>query len=323
MSQIDSKIEGEGLFRPRRLGHVNYWVKDVEAVLAFYRDVAGLEEVYRRPPIKGIFLSNGNTYHDTAIFDVDQPQAEGKKRGLHHFAFELETEAEMCEADARIGEFGFEFDNYRSADVAHSCYGRDPDGNRFEVYADIKEKWRDKRSGDIDQPEMNPVWAPGITPPVTEPCYPVDPEIRVVKDAIFHTQRAAHLAIIAEDYKGLYKHYTALVGLTPLVGGLDHDFVLLGGSVGYQNLSIFRRQPTWDAGFHHGGFELADNSAFDRSIRLLGERGFTPERQIDTPARRAVHVLDPSGNRLQFFVNGIAPLSTLAELPIEDVLFLA
>ena len=92
MSKADNSQSG-GLFRPRRLGHVNYWVKDVETVIEFYRNVAGLEEVYRRPPIKGIFLSNGNTYHDTAIFDIDQPQAEGKKRMKRVGSVEIPQEA--------------------------------------------------------------------------------------------------------------------------------------------------------------------------------------------------------------------------------------
>ena len=323
MATTDRNQTRGGIFRPRRLGHVNFWVTDVESVVNFYREVAGIEEAYRRPPIKGIFLSNGNTYHDTAIFDADSPMGGGQSHGLHHFAFELETEVELCDCNDRVGEVGFAFDNYRSADVAHSCYGRDPDGNRFEVYADVKQNWRDERSGTIERAELNPVWEPRLTPPVAEPCYPVDPPINVIDDAVFHTQRATHLAIITGQYDALYTHYTALVGLTPLAGGPDDDFVILAGSVGYQNLSLFRQQPGWEAGFHHGGFELADDASFDRSLGLLEARGIEVERQIDSPARRAVHVKDPCGNRLQFFANGTAPLSTLAELPAEDALFLA
>ena len=92
---------------------------------------------------------------------------------------------------------------------------------------------------------------------------------------------------------------------------------------GYQNLSLFRQQPGWEPGFHHGGFELADDAAFDRSLKLLAERRIEIEHQIDTPARRAVHIKDPCGNRLQFFANGAAPVSTLADLPAADALFLA
>ena len=45
MPQVEKDKTGGGLFRPRRLGHVNYWVEDVESAIDFYRDVAGMEEV--------------------------------------------------------------------------------------------------------------------------------------------------------------------------------------------------------------------------------------------------------------------------------------
>jgi catechol 2,3-dioxygenase len=319
----DSNFSGRGIFRPRRLGHINYWVSDVAKTASFYRDVAGLQTVYTRPGIKGYFLSNGNTYHDSAIFDVTGPRGEGRVNGMHHAAFELETEAELVEDYARIGEYGFEFDWNLSADVAHCCYGHDPEGNRFEVYADVKANWREERSGDIDGPNQNPDWQPGATPPVTMPCYPVDPEILIVEDAVFHTRRAVHYALIADDYDGLLDIYTKLVGLVPMAGGADHDFTLLAGSVGEASMALFRRQPGWDAGFHHGGFELNGEPAFERALKLCAERGIAIERLIEHGARRAIHIQDPCGNRLQFFVNGGADLGGLVDLPPEDALYLA
>ena len=319
--------ETHGIFRPRRLGHINYWVSDVAKTAEFYRDVAGLATVYTRPSIKGYFLSNGNTYHDSAIFDVTGPRGEGRVNGMHHAAFELETEAELVEDYSRIGEYGFEFDWNLSADVAHCCYGHDPEGNRFEVYADVKANWREERSGVIDGSQRNPEWEPGSTPPVTEPCYPVDPEILIVEDAVFHTRRAAHYALIADDYERLLELYTELVGLYPILGGADKDFALLAGSVGEQSMALFRRQPGWEPGFHHGGFELNGDAAFDRALRECKKRGVAIERVVEHDARRAIHIQDPCGNRLQFFVNGsdgdVAGLAALLEIPPADALYLA
>jgi hypothetical protein len=108
-----------------------------------------------------------------------------------------------------------------------------------------------------------------------------------------------------------------------MAGGADHDFTLLAGSVGEASMALFRRQPGWDAGFHHGGFELNGEPAFERALKLCAERGIAIERLIEHGARRAIHIQDPCGNRLQFFVNGGADLGGLVDLPPEDALYLA
>lgn len=312
-----------GIFQPRRLAHVNFWVEDYEKINEFYQDVVGLEEAYRRPDFKGIFLSNGNTYHDSALFDVTGSRRGVAKPGLHHFAFELENEIDLVEGYKRIGELGFKFDHNFSADVAHCCYGHDPEGNRFEVYADVKPNWREERTGTIETGASNPVYVPGESPPVAERCYPVDPEIHEIKDAVFHTRRAGHVTLVAKDYEALFDHYTKLVGLTPLVGGLDDPFVILSGTTGVESMAIFRSQPGWKSGLHHGGFEIENDAELDRSRKLLHERAIAIDKEADHPARRAIHISDPCGNPLQFFVNGAAPLESLLELPPEQAIYLA
>lgn len=313
---------GRGIFRPRRTAHVNFWVEDVFEVVKFYNDVVGIEEVYRRPGLKGAFLSNGNTYHDTALFDVDGPRKHPAKNGLHHFAVELETEAEMVEDFKKVAEFGYEFDFALSADVAHSLYGHDPERNRCEVYADVKPNWRELRKGVVDEGVRNPPWEPGATEPVTGVCYPVDPEIVVVEDAVFHTERGSHPALIVDDMDVMYRHYNGLIGLTPMFGSSDDPFVFLAGSVGCECVSLFRKQPGWEAGYHHGGFKLINDAAFDRGVRLCGERGIEIVKVAEHDARRAVHIKDPCGNKLQLYVDGSAPLSSLADLPPEEAIWL-
>lgn len=311
-----------GVFRPRRTAHVNFWVENVFEVVKFYRDVVGIEEVYRRPGIKAVFLSNGNTYHDTALFDVDSPRGGGRKNGLHHFAVELETEAEMVEDFQKVAGFGYEFDFALSADVAHSLYGHDPEGNRCEVYADVKPNWRELRTGVIEAGERNPPWEPGVTEPIAKACYPVDPEIRQIEDAVFHTKRGSHPALVVNDMDVMYRHYHDLIGMTPMFGTPDDAFMFLAGSVGCQSVSLFKQQPGWEKGYHHGGFELIDDAAFDLGMRRCEERGIEIVKVSEHPARRAVHVKDPCGNKLQFFVNGNRPLRTLSELPPDEAIWL-
>ncbi|PYN49060.1 MAG: hypothetical protein DMD95_02100 [Candidatus Rokuibacteriota bacterium] len=57
----DGKTEHVVRFHPRRLGHANLFVSDLDRSMRFYNAVCGLEEVRREPAIRIGFLSNGNT----------------------------------------------------------------------------------------------------------------------------------------------------------------------------------------------------------------------------------------------------------------------
>ena len=311
------------IFRPRRLAHVNFWVTDWDAAARWHRDIAGLAEAYRRPDIKGVFLSNGNTYHDSAVFDLDTEQGRGKQPGLHHIAFELENEVDLVEGYKRCTEAGFTFDFFLSAEVAHCCYGRDPEGNRFEVYADVELDWREKRRAQLETGTRPPPWSPGATPPVADSRYPKNPPISRIDDAVLHVKKGSHAVLVARDYDVLYRHYTQLVGLTPLVGGPDAPFAILGGTTGEQALAIFAPIPSVESGLHHGSFELMDATDLDGAKEKLAKRGVTVERVVEHPARRAIYVRDPSGNRIQYFVNGSSGLGTLAALPPAEAIWVA
>ena len=306
-------------FRPRRLAHVNFWVADVEKVAAFYGAVAGIEEAYRRPGIKGVFLSNGNTYHDFAHMDVSSPIGVGKMPGLHHFAFELENEVDLVDGYKRAIAAGYEFIVTMTADVAHSVYGADPDGNGYEVYADVEKDWRAMRSGVITK--IKPGWKPGDTPPVAEPCYPVNPPIRRIESAAFHMRRTSHVVLVANDYEGAFRTYTDLVGLTPLFGGIDAAFCVLGGTLGEKSLSIFRARPGRKAGLHHSGIELWDEDDLERGKRRLAAAGIPIEIEPEHPMRRSIFVKDPCGQRLQFYVDRDTRIDLIAGIEEEVALY--
>ncbi len=313
----------ESIFRPRRMGHVNYWVDDWRAAAKWHNDIAGLQEVYRRTDLKGAFLSNGNTYHDSAVFDLDTPRGKGQKPGLHHLAFELENEVDLVKGYERIADYGFKFDFTLTADIAHCCYGRDPDGNRFEVYTDVLDDWRNRRNGDVDASGGRNQWEPGDTPPVAESCYPVDPPIERVDDAVLHTKKASHATLVASDYKTLYRHYTDLVGLTPLVGGPDTPFVVLGGTVGEHSLTIFAPIPGVPTGMHHGAFELNDPNDLDDVEAKLKERGADVERVVEHGTRRSVFVRDLNGSLIQYYLAGPESLSAIGKLKPAEALWVA
>src|SRR5712691_363560 len=106
------------MFRPRRLGHANLFIGDLERSMQFYNQVCGLEEVFREPAINAGFLSNGNTHHDVAVVQVSEtsllgrdsqvlvPEGWGKRAGLFHLGFEMENEAELVAAYRRAQQSG-------------------------------------------------------------------------------------------------------------------------------------------------------------------------------------------------------------------------
>src|SRR3546814_14370853 len=57
-------------FRPRRLGHVNLWVDDLEASEQFYNQVCGLKVEFTEPDLIVTFLGTGHTPHDLGMMQT-------------------------------------------------------------------------------------------------------------------------------------------------------------------------------------------------------------------------------------------------------------
>lgn len=308
-------------FTPRRLTHLTLWVKDVDKVEKFYNDVVGIETVYTRDVIRGAFLSNGNTLHDLAIFDVDSTMGKGREPGLHHLGFELETEVDLVDGYFAAQEAGYKFDYTMSADVTHSIYASDPDGNSFELYADTHADWRTRRHGDVS--DIKPDWKPGMTTPVAEKCYTDSPVLVRNEKAIFHPRRVSHATLVADDYAGVIDTYTKLAGLNILAGGPEDNFTLLGGTLREISLSIFRATPSRPAGVHHFGIEVWDAADLEQAKTRLEEAGIEIEAEFDHPLRQCLFIRDPDGKRLQFYVNKNITPSELKKVDEETALFLS
>ena len=57
-------------YRPRRLGHVNFFIADLDRSIAFYTRVCGFEITALERHIGAGFFSNGNTHHDIGVVEV-------------------------------------------------------------------------------------------------------------------------------------------------------------------------------------------------------------------------------------------------------------
>jgi catechol 2,3-dioxygenase len=281
-------------FRPRRLGHVNLYVADIDRSMEFYTRVIGIEEVYRTPLGGGGFVSNGNTHHDVGFTHAFGPL--GKPRGakpgqLSHIALELESERELVEAYERAVRKGVQFLRTIDHDIAHSVYGKDPDGVVYELYADVVKDWRNQRTGIVTK--AKPDWKPGLTRPVEEPCYHADPEIRRVPDATFHPLRTTHAALVVADMDRAVEHYTEVVGLTvdPACKGMA--FTVLKGARNERSVILHSVSPSRRPGYHHVALRVASIDDLDASTARARKNGVRIEADLTHCGRRAVFVRDP------------------------------
>ena len=73
------------------LGHVVFYVKNLEEALAFYRDLLGFEEIGRIFDGKAAALTSGRTHHELLLIEVgDVPgPSPGRRRGLYHIGIKI------------------------------------------------------------------------------------------------------------------------------------------------------------------------------------------------------------------------------------------
>ena len=120
---------------PVRLNHAVLFVADLERSLDFYDRAFGMQVVAREPRADAAFLRlprSGN-HHDLGLFGVGaQPPRPRGSLGLYHLAWQVDTVEELAEARRTLADLGA-FTGESSHGATKSVYGRDPDGNEFEV----------------------------------------------------------------------------------------------------------------------------------------------------------------------------------------------
>jgi catechol-2,3-dioxygenase len=112
------------------------FVRDADAGAEFYRNAFGFEELTRPEGMSAAFMRSptGGNHHDLGLFEVG-PQAARPPRGsvgLYHLAWEIDTIEGLAEMAGRLREMRA-LTGASDHGVSKSLYGRDPDGNEFEV----------------------------------------------------------------------------------------------------------------------------------------------------------------------------------------------
>jgi len=128
------------------LGHVVFYVKDLERSLGFYRDLLGFKEVGRIFNGAAAALTSGRTHHELLLIQVgDAPgPSSGRRRGLYHIGIKIgDSLDELRQAKRELEQAGILIDGMSDHTVSQSLYLKDPDGNEVELYIDADESlWK-------------------------------------------------------------------------------------------------------------------------------------------------------------------------------------
>ncbi len=132
------------------LGHVVFYVKDLERSLGFYRDLVGFKEVGRIFNGAAAALTSGRTHHELLLIQVgDAPgPSSGPRRGLYHIGIKVgDSLDELRHAKRELEQAGIAIDGMSDHTVSQSLYLKDPDGNEVELYVDADESiWKSNPS---------------------------------------------------------------------------------------------------------------------------------------------------------------------------------
>lgn len=132
------------------LGHVVFYVKDLERSLGFYRDLLGFKEVGRIFNGTAAALTSGRTHHELLLIQVgDAPgPPTGLHRGLYHIGIKIGNSLDQLrQAKRELEQAGIPIDGMSDHTVSQSLYLKDPDGNEVELYVDVDESiWKNDPS---------------------------------------------------------------------------------------------------------------------------------------------------------------------------------
>jgi catechol-2,3-dioxygenase len=128
-----------------RLNHAVLFVRDVDRAAEFYRTVVGFEEMERPIGMRAAFMRSpiGGNHHDLGLFEVgpEAPRPPRGSVGLYHLAWEVPTIEDLAAAARELSAAGA-MSGASDHGVSKSLYGRDPDGNEFEVMWQVpREAW--------------------------------------------------------------------------------------------------------------------------------------------------------------------------------------
>jgi catechol 2,3-dioxygenase len=131
-------------YRPKYLGHVNIYLRNVERSHKWYEDVLGLH-TYDYMPGRAAFMSaDQEQSHEVALIQVgeDALLQQKKQVGLNHMAWMMHSLDDLKESYQRLKELNVPIDHVSDHGLSIGIYFRDPDGNGVEVSYELpRNQW--------------------------------------------------------------------------------------------------------------------------------------------------------------------------------------
>ena len=121
------------------LGHVVFYVRDLERAIGFYSNIVGLTVVGKIFNNRAAMLSGGQTHHELFLIEVADAEAplQGRRIGLYHVGWKIGDSLEVLKSKyLQILDMGYRVAGISDHTVSQSIYLFDPDGNEVELYVD-------------------------------------------------------------------------------------------------------------------------------------------------------------------------------------------
>lgn len=146
-------------FRPLRFGHIGLVARDLDRMVDFYCNVLGMTVADRvtmdesLPLSRAVWLRLNTDHHVISMFEMREdpgPREEPRapRPGLHHFAFQMHTFAELQAVARFVREQGIPVHAMRAGGPGCQIrlYIWDPEDNQIELYWGLDQIGWDGRS---------------------------------------------------------------------------------------------------------------------------------------------------------------------------------
>ena len=143
------------MLRPRKLGHVGIFVKDLERSKKFYTEVVGLKASDEFPG-KAVFLYCGHDHHDTVLFQLPTEKAgrsQNDRVEVQQISYEVDRLDDLKQKAAELRAQKIEVigPERKTAGMDKTIEFNDPDGNKIQFYCDMDQMGWEGRSRPPEQ----------------------------------------------------------------------------------------------------------------------------------------------------------------------------
>jgi catechol-2,3-dioxygenase len=124
------------------LGHIVFYVTDIEKMVAFYEGVLGFHLIHRDVGIA--VFGTPRTHHEMLLIEVGGvAKPKGLQPGLYHFGLKIgDSPEDTQKAYQELVAANVPILGASDHGVTHSLYIADPDGNEIELYSDVSDEWK-------------------------------------------------------------------------------------------------------------------------------------------------------------------------------------